>query len=66
MRYLAYTDHFRGRCYSNIHLVHYLPLHVCPSPLNPESQVQMKDPSVLLHVAFAWQGETGRHSFVSK
>ena len=43
-----------------------LPLHVNPSPLYPESHVHMKEPSVLLHVAFAWQGETGRHSFVSK
>jgi hypothetical protein len=45
--------------------INVLPLHVNPSPLYPESHVQMKDPSVLLQVAFAWQGETGRHSFVS-
>ena len=42
-----------------------IPSQEKPSPLNPGSHVQTKDPSVLLHVELAWHGESSTHSLTS-
>ena len=36
--------------------LHFIPVQLRPSPVSPFLQVQMKDPRVLVHVAFEWQG----------
>ncbi len=38
---------------------------VNPSPVNPLLHVQVKEPSVSVHVAFMWQGLLG-HSLISE
>ena len=47
-----------------LHL-HFIPVQLRPSPVNPFLQVQRKDPRVLLHVAFEWQALL-EHSSTSK
>ena len=44
---------------------HHLPLHVSPSPVYPVLQAHVKDPSVLVQEALAWQGDWVTHSSMS-
>ena len=41
-----------------------LPKHSDPSPVKPPEQVHLKDPTALLHIAFASHG-CSAHSFTS-
>ena len=41
-------------------------MQVSPSPWYPSLQAQVKDPSVLVHIAFASQGDCSWHSSTSK
>ena len=44
---------------------HHLPLHISPSPVYPRLQAHVKDPSVLVQEALAWQGDWVTHSSMS-
>ena len=48
-------------------LLNYVPVHVLPLPVYPSLQTQRYEPTVLLHCAFTWQGESEElHSFMSE
>ena len=50
-----------SECMSHTHL----PLHVIPSPVYPVWHPHVKDPSVLVHKAFPWHGDSLAHSLIS-
>ena len=43
----------------------HLPVHTTPSPLYPVLHAHVKDPSVLVQEALAWQGDSATHSLMS-
>ena len=66
-RRFLFLSHRGFLAYSKAKIIFiFLPVQLKPSPLYPESHMQMLDPSVLLHLALEGHEKSVWHSFSSE